>query len=264
MSYEFTLLSPQDTIGDSLSSINKNYATLEAWINSIQLSADNIWTPFVDFLKVFSPRIVSNINNADLQVQNWMAASTVVEKNKIFWLEPITIHYPFVIDEESQIQVDGSKTIKRLTQDKIDEITTWVNNFFPVTSNTCKNGVCYLEEQILIVNLFLRITYDGSSMVQISDSTVCSTQDSMASSPCNLSYTGDVANCNRSTYHCDGTTNCNISRTIPCTFPDGTKINDKSISANLHYDFINKHEDKTILRLRYIIQNCQWVYDTKI
>ena len=49
MSYNFYNISSNDTIGDTLSSINANYSNLSNWIIDFQTSYNDNWKPLFDY-----------------------------------------------------------------------------------------------------------------------------------------------------------------------------------------------------------------------
>jgi hypothetical protein len=259
MSYTFTLLTTSDSIGDTLSAINQNYSTLEAWADSIQLSADNYWFPFIEFYKNFNLELKPNIVNSNVMLEKWKAAATLVESNSSKWLEPLILYYPYLIEESNQIV----GTIPDINPATLNAITGWLNSNFPVLSVNCYNGVCYMERQESIIHLILKSSRVDSEKYQVSDSTVCSTTNTIASGPCVINLTGNVLGCNRKSYVCGGKVSCNITQQVECTFPDGAKSNNRSITANLNYDFIDTYENKNILRLKYSVSNCSWIFISK-
>jgi hypothetical protein len=261
MNYTFTLLTTADSIGDTLSAINQNYLNLDSWLNSIQLSADQYWTPFVDFYKNFKLELKPNIDKSNLVVSKWKEVSTVVESNSSKWLEPLILYYPFLIDESNQTFIN---TVD-ITPSMLSIISQWLNSNFPILNDNCYNGVCYLENQEAIIHLILknkpRIDDDK---FEISDSTTCNTSNTIASGPCTVTFSGNVTNCNKGTYHCGGSRTCNVTQSIQCFFPDGRKTNQRSITAYLNYNFTDTYENDKILRLKYIVSNCSWIFNSKI
>jgi hypothetical protein len=262
MNYTFTLLTSSDSIGDTLSAINQNYNNLENWITNIQLSADNFWKPFAEFYKGFTIELKPNIKKSNDSLDKWKSVSSTVETNSAKWIEPLIFYYPYIINtnEQTTINVNGvvSTTI---TQSKLTEITRWLNINFPVIEN---NIISYVENQELVLHLFLKTVRVDFDRYQVSDSTICSTSDTIASGPCTIRLSGNVSGCNKSSYNCGGSHTCTISQRVGCTFPNGAKNNSRSITANLNYSFNDEHEQEDILRLSFTVSNCSWVYKSKL
>lgn len=267
MSYSFTLLTSSDSIGDTLSAINNNYLTLDEWATSIQLSADNLWGPFVDYYKNFSLELKPNISKGQASLNKWKSMSTTVETNSSNWIEPLILYYTDVI------------TIKQQQDNTyITPITQWLNNNFPVLSDSCSNGVCYLQTQECVVhatrktNSSLEASTSGKSRSQIdstpvtvSDSTLCQTADTIASGPCVVRYSGGVVGCDNGDFACGGAISCTVSQKVDCNFNEtGTKSYRPYIKANLYYNYIDEYETTDLLRLRYIISDCKWKFDKQI
>jgi hypothetical protein len=262
MNYTFTLLSSSDSIGDTLSAINQNYNNLENWITNIQLSADNFWKPFAEFYKGFTLELKPNIKKSNDLLGNWKSVSSTVETNSAKWIEPLIFYYPYIINTSEQATNSNSGVISTtITQTKLIEITRWLNANFPVIEN---NIISYVENQELVLHLFLKSVRLDDDKYQISDSTVCSTSDTIASGPCTITLTGTVTDCNKSNYNCGGSHSCTVSQKVVCAFPNGAKNNNRNITANLNYSFRDEYEQDEILRLVFAVSNCSWIYKSKL
>jgi hypothetical protein len=259
MSYTFTLLTTSDSIGDSLSSINQNYLNLETWIDTIQLSADNYWIPFINYYKSFMLELKDNIKKSNLVLNNWKQVSTTVEANSSKWIEPLIIYYPTIIQTNSQVNLND------LSQSALYDVTSWLNTNFSILNNDCYNGICYTEKQEAIVHVILKNSprYDDQKF-EISDSTTCYTSNTIVSAPCKVTFSGDVTQCNGGIYHCNGSVSCNPNNSVNCVFPNGLKSNKSTITAYLYYNFYDTYDNKNILRLKYRVSNCSWVYISKV
>lgn len=73
----------------------------------------------------------------------WDLAYTIVSENSAKWLQPLTFLYPCILE-----QPDYRATIKIR-----DEVKTWINHYFPVT--TVNNEVNYVESQ----KAYVGVTY---------------------------------------------------------------------------------------------------------
>ena len=264
MSYTFTLLNSSMSIGDSVDIINDNYNNLESWIGSIKLSSDEYWSPFVDFYKSYILELLPNVTSANSSLGNWKSTASTVETNSSKWIEPLIIYYPKIIYESEYIKttISNTNTIRYdLTSTKLTDVTNWLNYNFQVLNN---NNVMYVENSEAIVHLILNINDIQVSNHQISDSTTCSTSDTIATGVCTVKTSGTVTSCNKKSYHCGGSFSCNKSQNISCNFENNSKLISKKITANLKYNFDNNHEIDKILRLKYIVKNCMWEYITSV
>jgi hypothetical protein len=262
MNIEFKLITATDSIGDTLSAMNDNYNKLQGWFDSISLSANNYWKPLVDFYKNFSPRLLSNINLGFQKLPDWINTSTTVEQNSSKWIEPLIMYYPFVLT------INQLNNISR----EYVNITNWLNSKFPVLNIGCPNGICYVENSQCIVQVmkqtssFYENSVGGLSRGTLenlrsspSDSTICTTSDTTASTGCSQCYSGSVGCGKSGTFGCGGCTSCSVTREVPCNFPEtGTKIRINTITANIFYNYTDDYLDD-FLRLNYKVLNCRWV-----
>jgi hypothetical protein len=271
MSYTFNLLTSSNVIGDSLSAVNNNYLYLDDWISSIELSANNYWKPFVEYYRNFSIELKQNIKAGQENLSNWISMATTVETNSSKWLEPLMLFYTDVLSVEKQKE-----------NNFLNEITDWINEKFPVLNDYCPNGVCFLEYQEATVHILKRETSDypekywasvynpsnpyknkrqsDSITRKLSDSTICNTTNTIASGPCSVTFSGSV-NCNGGHFGCGGgSRSCTVSQTVDCFFPDGKKQNPRGISATINYNFYDQYESSQILRLKYAVSDCKWIF----
>lgn len=267
MSYSFTLITSSDSIGDALSAINNNYLYLDEWANSIQLSANNLWSPFVEYYKNTSLELKTNISKAQASLDKWKSMSTTVETNSANWIEPLIIYYPHVLTISQQ---QNSSYITTITQ--------WVNSNFSVLSDNCTNGVCYLQTQECIIHVIRRTNSSFETPISgktrkdresepatVSDSTLCQTADTIASGPCVVRYFGGTVGCDNGDFNCGGAISCTVSQQVTCNFDQtGVKTYRPYIKANLYYNYIDEYETTDLLRLKFIISDCSWKFDKQI
>lgn len=258
MNYTFTLLNSSMSIGDSVDIINKNYNTLNEWVNQIQLSATEYWEPFVDFYKSFIIEFEPNINNANSNLTKWKSTATTIETNSAKWIEPLIIYYPYIIKPNEYIKtlISTTNTYRYdLQSTNLTNLTNWLNNNFQVLNN---EKVLYLENTKALVHLILNVNDIKETNFQTSDSTTCSTGDTIATGVCTVVTSGQVTSCNKKTYSCGGSFSCNKSQSISCFFENNSKTILKRITANLKYLFDNSCELDNILTIEYSVKDCSW------
>jgi hypothetical protein len=262
MNLEFKLISPTDSIGNTLSTLNENYTKLQTWFDSIALSANNYWKPVVEFYKDFSPRLKSNISLGSQNLDSWIDTSTTVEYNSARWIEPLVIYYPFVITLQNQGNM----------QSQYNTITTWLNNKFPVLNSNCKNGVCYVENTKCyvylmleqnsksdIVNFFSNRFLEENKRSQPTDGTTCTTSDTTGTAGCSQCYSGSVGCGGKGTFRCNGCRSCNISSPVTCNFlENNSKRKPVKIVADIFYNYTDNFLDPFMI-LNYTVSNCKWL-----
>lgn len=249
MNYYIVPLSSTDIIGNSLSSVNYNYLKLEEWIFSIKLSSENLWEPFSEFYKNYFVDLKTNITKANGNIARWKDMSTLIEGNSSKWIEPLNVVYPNIIAKDFTI-----------TPSYINTISIWLNTYFPVKTI---NESRYLEYHEAIVSVYTNTTVNYSSSHVVSDSTTCVTSNTVATVPCKINYWGDTW-CNGDKFNCSGSTSCNISQTVNCTFPESQNKNSiRKITAKLNYNFADTQESD-IIRLLFKLKDCKWDFITNV
>ena len=96
MSYEYTKILASDTIGNSLSSVNKNYLTLEQETLNLKLSSDNLLSVMQQYYLEYGPIIKDAINTINIVSPTLFKSTTVVQNNSAGWLKPIVVFYPTI------------------------------------------------------------------------------------------------------------------------------------------------------------------------
>lgn len=249
MNYYIIPLSSTDIIGDSLSSVNYDYSKLEEWVSSIKLSSENLWEPFSEFYKNYFVDLKILITEANENIARWKDMSTLIEGNSSKWIEPLNVVYPNIISKDFTT-----------TSSYINTISIWLNTYFPVKTI---NGSRYLEYHEAIVSVYTNTVVNYSDSRIVSDSTTCVTSNTVATTPCKISYSGSTW-CNGDLFNCSGSTSCNVSQTVNCTFPEsGNKNSIRKITATLNYKFADTQESD-IIRLKFKISDCKWNFITKI
>jgi len=256
MDYTFYNISSSLSIGDTLSSSNLNYLNLEEWITNIQLSAQNIWIPLMNYYKEINVDLKTNLSIAQTNKSKWDDLSTKVESNSARWIEPLVVIYPNVITKND---LNSDNSIKTL---KYSEITNWFNTNFPVISG---NVSLYVQNQKAYLYV-LKQAYGNAinSIKLLQDVGSCRTSDLNVCARCQNNYSGYVY-CSNGDFICGGSTACTQCATLNCYY-DQTKTDfyNPIIQAFLNINYQDIHESGDIDCLKFEIQNCQWQYITQI
>lgn len=249
MNYFIIPLSSTDIIGNSLSSVNFNYSEMDKWTSNIKLSVDNLWEPFSEFYKNYFIDLKISISKANQNLSKWKDMSTLIEGNSSKWIEPLNVVYPNIISKDITI-----------TPAYINQVSIWLNSYFPVKTI---NESRYLEYHEAIVSIYTNTTLNYSDSFLVSDSTTCVTSNTVASVACKIEYWGSTW-CNGDKFNCGGSTSCNVSQAVDCTFPESNNKNSiRKIAAKLNYKFADTYESD-IIRLKFKISNCKWNFLTKL
>ena len=265
MSYNFYNISSNDTICDTLSSINANYSNLSNWIIDFQTSYNDNWKPLFDYYNQNSDLLNSTLTIVENNSANWDSFQTTVEVNSARWLQPFTIFYPNIPQKNTDSSFD------------ITPVTDWLNYNFPVKNND--NTINFVENQQAIVSCY---TYELSARINnfykdITDSTTCVTVNGKACARCQTNVTGGFVYCHQGTFGCDYTAsvrNCQKSNcffTYPPYYPLDSNKNQNTllssptalskIEAQLSFFFTDRYESQQITTISYTVIDCQWFFD---
>jgi hypothetical protein len=195
-----------ETIGDSLSSVNINYLTVENCVTTIKNDIDLYWNPMLDYYKTFGPFLKETSTLIQAVSSKIFSVCTTVETNSAGWIKPISVFYPSIFP----YSIDN-ETI-------VDTLSSWINENFPVQSND--NNLNYIENQQIIV--YSHVWQYGNSISEnqsIRDRTFCQTQNKIVSITCTNYYSGYVS-CDNGGFNCNGQSNsCQQTRTLECSYP---------------------------------------------
>jgi len=289
--YNFTAIGLSSTIGDSLPLVNQNYEFLDQWTANIQLSATQYWQPLID---LYNRHLTDWNQSLTLAQQNsaiWTSVSTTVESFSAAWLTPLSLFYPQIYPQNTDLA-----TVK-------NTITAWLNQNFPV-SNAFTSAPYYVENQKAIVyNYNYYIANIVNEKQTIVDQTTCSTQDGVSVINCRSDLTG-TAFCSNGDVACDGNgSQCAHNESVSCSFNAGPYIvgqgyktvvvprdpirtidddgntvltaqspitttvygnlsntGQSYIQANISTYFVNQSETTSLNYFKFIVKDCQWVY----
>jgi hypothetical protein len=286
----YIIINNNETIGDSLSSVNLNYLNLELDTLSVMTSSTNYWSKLYDYCTTFS-YFIKSASDFFNQISPYISnAASLVERNSSNWIKPITIFYPSLFpSNSSNVEIQNV-------------LLNWIQTTFPVfptqellftdlnTGNTeyiKKQSPAYLEGQKLIVYAYTwTSTPEVVSIQNLQDYTQCETETKSAYLECSSRWYGGTY-CGTGTWaDCGGAqTTCNKEVNVTCEYNSPpyedfysvsnsfkykkTTINTKQnyaksyIRATVETYHVDRYED-SIQALVFTIQNCNWVYERNI
>lgn len=156
-----------ENIGDSLSSINFNFNALDVYTCNFEFSASNYWDSVYNNINSNSATWIDSINTFKSNSGCWQETYTVVKNLSSIWLKPISLIYPY------PFSVEGSE------EDIINEVTAWLNESLPVTSEVCINFITgqelfiYTPQYSQINKIFSQEKNLGIKTVQVAYSVNC-------------------------------------------------------------------------------------------
>jgi hypothetical protein len=255
MPYNITNIQSNTTIGDSLSSMNSNYAVLETWVNNIQLSATNLWIPLTEFYNAYSAFFKSANTTSQQYSASWVSMSTTVETNSAKWIKPITIFYPQIFPYP-------------FTNNNTNTVYNWLTNNFPVSGTTVTKPSYVENQQIIIYAHTYTQNVQPDTVYNLMDMAQCSTYDGNICAYCTTSYYGYVY-CSNGDFSCGGSSSCSQCATVNCYYTGYPYVNltnrgrsaQSYISAAVTMGFSERQEVKQIKAISYKVKNCNWVFD---
>ena len=127
-------ISSNDSIGNSLSSVNLNYLELEKGTLYLIASSQNYWSPMKDYYLSFQKFLKDSTTIVQNYSANWINTTTIVQNYSATWIKPITIFYPSVIYKDTKIE------------DILNSLLKWVTVYFPPyfkkTDNVALSAFC--------------------------------------------------------------------------------------------------------------------------
>lgn len=132
------LIDPAECVGNSLSTINNNFALLDYKLTNLALSADQYWNSLYTITTDSSGSWDDVITVVRENSGVWNSSYTAMTAYSACWLKPITLIFPNVVDTENL-----DLTIH------LQAVSSWLNENFPVTSlisNTIAANYCAGQE----------------------------------------------------------------------------------------------------------------------
>ena len=220
MSTYYTI-KPQDTIGNSLSSVNINYFNLELDTLTIKASADKLWTPMLEYYNTFNKFLKETTSICQKSSALLVTTATTVENNSAGWIKPITIFYPSLFPSTYP------------ANSVVSSLSSWLVSYFPVidpvkyiidtttgeTVEVLPTKTNYIENQIAIV--YAHSWQYGTSINEnrlILDSAYCTTANKSVCTYCTDRYYGYVY-CSNGDFNCGGqAVSCQQCGTLRCQY----------------------------------------------
>lgn len=252
MNYSLYSLTTADSIGNTLSTVNENYYVLDQLVHNIQLSAQNLWVPMIEYYNQRKPYLMRAVNTIVGNYQNWRSMTNTFESNSAKWITPLILWYPVVMKmEESRSQPEIAENF----------FLNFLNGTYPVF-NQGSPAPNFLEGQKAIVYSF-NYEQDTPTLQSFSlaDFTTCKTEDENICAWCAKCYSGSVY-CGKSNFGCGGCSRCSKCAALPCNFDNGLKTKDARIVGELRIEYSNKYESVFLNAYVFKIKNCMWEFDT--
>jgi hypothetical protein len=255
MAFTYTTILPTETIGDSLSSVNKNYLNFDVWTQNITMSADVIWNPLIDFFNYYKENWTKALTITRDNSAKWIDLRTNVQTNSAAWIEPITIFYPGFFPDP-------------FTPNDLVTVQQFLQNTFPVyqSVNTQPN---YIENQMAIIYSYTYIVNGNAinSTTLLKDSTTCTTNPRTVCISCTNTYSGGGP-CNSGYFTCNGRSNsCSQCKDVKCFYSGApyelidSATAKSSIEANVSMIFSERAESTNIIAAVFKVANCEWTFE---
>jgi len=157
-----------ECVGNSLSTINNNFALLDYKLTNLALSADQYWNNLYTISTAASSSWDDVITVVRENSGSWNSSYTAMTAYSACWLKPITLIFPNVVDTEN---LDLSI--------HLTAVSAWLNENFPVTSLVGSSGISnYCPGQELYV---FTMGFDTENQIIVPDSrnlkAVCSARN---------------------------------------------------------------------------------------
>jgi hypothetical protein len=114
-----------ESMGDSLSSLNYNFRSLDIQMCNIETDTNIKWNPAYTTFSASSANWISAMSTFQANSACWENTRTTVNEMSAFWLKPITLVYPYPFTPNTDMV-----TIKE-----------WLKENFPVNGGSCFNYV---------------------------------------------------------------------------------------------------------------------------
>lgn len=215
MNYTLTNISPLDTIGNNLSSLNLNYQKLEYRTNNIINSSLQIFEPLIEYYNFYSNFWKNTIDysfaiDAPDRLNKF---KTLVQTNSSLWLSPISIFYP-------KIPLYSTASFSN----EINQATNWFKINFPIFTSENSTIPLYPEgTKAFLSCMFYRETVKVNANDTEIENVNCETFDRSTQVNCVYNFLRNV--------YCGGTEVCSryngrkIATTfnLRCTYENGNR-----------------------------------------
>lgn len=252
MNYEFTTISQDDFIGNSLSAVNLNYKKLEYWTNNISFSSNNLYKPLLNFYNFYGNFWKNAINYANSinAIARLSSFQTSVETNSAKWIKPITFFYPF-------INQYNTNTLNS----NLNQAVSWFRLQYPVLPNANTKPNFVENTRAFLYCLFFEEAVEINERPTITSTRNCRTQNKSGVVSCIVVWLNNVS-C-YSSWICpnyNGRT-CNSTFTANCKYENNTQNVNRSIVANFNNYFKDRSEHEHVYCLQLVVKDCDWVLE---
>lgn len=260
------IILPNDCIGNSLSTMNLNFDTLENWTNSILLSSKVLFQPLVDFYNFYGDFWKSSINfSIDINaIDRLTEFNTQVTTNSAKFIKPIVIIYPDIF-EYNAILIDNYK----------NTVSSWFKTNYPVVDSN-NSETLFVENTVAFVYMMfysevvkVNNTLAGNNRITLGKAITCSTNDVSTTISCRVTYkpSGGAVSCvdyepQIMSDVCRGnSTSCTETKTAQCFMENGKKSSVRTGNLNVDQYFKDRSEYEKMYILKMVVKNCEWVLD---
>lgn len=244
-------ITSSDSIGNSLSTINVNYQTVDNRTFFLNVSSDQIFNPVQEFL---IPNFDSFDSLISITMQNsskWVDMKTTVSTNSSAWIKPISYIHPIILEEPVSIT-------------NFYELTSRFSQKYPILN---ANGYpTYVENQKAYLYYY---SYDIVNRLNF----VTTKNSNMAQCDCPPTYTIVVqckdsskgwVTCDNGTSSCSSCAkSCQKTSTVNCYYENGQNRVYRYLSANINAYFDDRYE-KNIKCALFQVKNCKWEFQRYI
>lgn len=252
MSNTIFQITTAESIGNTLSSLNQNYETLDIILTNIQMSAINYWIPMA---QIYSAK-KEEWKTASKEIKNsfpvWEQASTVFESNSSKWITPLIVWYPCIFDYEL-VQKNPVEIQNRLL--------SWINLNYPIFSKNPKPNYTELQK-IIIYSLNYSQDIPTKETYDLMDATLCTTKDQKVCAYCSKCYYGGSVNCSNGGFTCGNCSNCSKCEVMNCFFDNNLQEKSSTIASSVVIEYQNKYEQPEINAHVFTVIDCEWVFES--
>lgn len=252
MNYEFTSISQDDFIGNSLSAVNLNYKKLEYWTNNITFSSNNLYNPVLNFYNFYGEFWKKTINYANSinAVARLSSFQTNVETNSAKWIKPITFFYPFV----NQYNTNTLNS-------NLNQAASWFRLQYPVLPNANAKPNFAENTRAFLYCLFFEEVVEINEKQTIKATRNCKTQNKSGVVNCVVIWLNNVSCYGRWICPNYNGTRCGSVFTANCLYENNTNKIDRSIIANIDNYFKDRSEYDHVYCLQFVVKNCNWTLE---
>lgn len=125
-----------ECIGDSLTAINYNFASLDNAVCEFSHQINTNWNPVLTVFGDLSAKMTEILTIVENNSACWVSTYSTVNTMSSYWLSPLTIIYPYTLAPGDDVDLTA--------------LQQWVNTYFPAKAGLCFN---FIVGQELILNV---------------------------------------------------------------------------------------------------------------